>query len=129
MLSTDKDPALLAQPGSGFRFPERKSFSPDRETSELRLVIAGWLKQAEAAVTSNIGVQELRDATFRAAELVIALSARELAILQIQQERHRNEINGQTAAKAQGSPRSRPRKEKAPSVQAESIRAKAESAQ
>lgn len=128
MLSTDKDPALLAQPGSGFRFPERKSFSPDRETSELRLVIAGWLKQAEAAVTSNIGVQELRDATFRAAELVIALSARELAILQIQQERNR-EINGQAAAKAQGSPRSRPRKEKAPSVQAESIRAKAESAQ
>lgn len=78
-MSQDLNPAVLAQPGSGFQFPAKQGFSLDRDTSELRMLIIGWLKQAEMIATANGGIQELREAVFRVTDLTIALSAREIA--------------------------------------------------
>lgn len=89
-MTDDKvNPAILAQPGSGFRFPTGHSVQSDQVTSELRMVILGWLKQAQLAAEQG-GVQQLRDAVFRAAELTIGLSAREIAVhLEREQSRKR----------------------------------------
>jgi hypothetical protein len=72
-------PAAMAQPGSGYRFPPRKTCSPDLATFELRTVIIGWLKQAHDVAVTDGGIQELRNAVFRAAELTVGLSASEIA--------------------------------------------------
>jgi hypothetical protein len=100
---TGKNPAVMAQPGSGFRFPPRHPFSSDLETSELRIVIMGWLKQASDVAAANGGLQELRDAIFRAAELTIALSAREIAKEQERREviqKFKDAPNATTSGKA-----------------------------
>lgn len=78
-MSSSDNPAVMAQPGSGYRFQPRHDFANDQSTIEIRLVIMGWLKQAQDIAASGAGMQELRDAVFRAAELVVALSASEIA--------------------------------------------------
>ena len=73
------DPRVLAQPDSGFRFPEGLTFSQDMTSAELRILILGWLDQARAAIINSGSVATLRHATFRAQALTIDLSAYEIA--------------------------------------------------
>lgn len=90
MLNVELDPAVLASKASGFRFPPKTPFYTDLSTTEIRLVIIGWLAQAEQlAKGSNGGVQELRDAIFRLEELIVGLSIRHLTIYKDEQEKSR----------------------------------------
>lgn len=110
MADADFDPAKLANPASGFRFPPRTSFGADLATTELRLVILGWLRQAEQVINTNGGVQELRDAVFRASELTIAVSARVLAQLKAEHDAEQRRARASRATGTNGHERSHRRK-------------------
>ncbi len=103
MLDADFDPAKLANPASGFRFPGKMSFSNDQGSVELRLVISGWLKLADQIVSNNAGIQELRDASARINELIVALSARQLALQKEQQAQAQARVkSGKTQSELNG---------------------------
>jgi len=69
-----KPPAL----DSSFRFPPDHCFTPDRIATEYRMLIRGYLAQAEHLFSTEARVQEIRDCATRIYELTTALSAHEL---------------------------------------------------
>lgn len=108
----DFDPAKLAHPSSGFRFPVNTPLSKDVGTTELRLLVAGWASMAEKITRENIGIQELRDVVFRMVDLTVALSARELTFLKELQQKIKDQTTP-NAVEAPAAKKRSPRKPKA----------------
>ena len=103
------NPEALAQRNSGFKFPPRMAFTEDMATTETRLVILGWLRQAQDIISSSGGVAELREIIFRLNDLVIFLSAQQLAAHLKSQKKARGKAHAVTTRTPK-----KPKKEKEP---------------
>ena len=87
MDAKNTDLQASAHPASGYRFPPRWKLPDDLTTIEIRLAIIGLLNESGRALAENRGLQETRDLAFRACDLLIALSNRELSRTQGQTKR------------------------------------------